>query len=133
MYSSYLKGTLRTTTQGTIPFLKYIQIFNGFSMVRHFIPNFSSSHWKWWKIDVLKNFAKFTGKHLCQNFFVNKVARPGTFFTEHIQATASEFFGPILPKLLVSKTTCFIHGILKYWVYVVLFRVGIILLQRFLL
>ena len=23
---------------------------------------------------VLKNFAKFTGKHLCQNLFINKVA-----------------------------------------------------------
>ena len=26
------------------------------------------------KIDILKNFAKFTGKHLCQNLFFNKVA-----------------------------------------------------------
>ena len=24
------------------------------------------------KIGVLKNFAKFTGKHLCQSFFLNK-------------------------------------------------------------
>ena len=24
--------------------------------------------------DVLRNFAKFTGKHLCQNLFLNKVA-----------------------------------------------------------
>ena len=27
------------------------------------------------KIDLLKNFTKFTGKHLCQSFFFNKVAR----------------------------------------------------------
>ena len=26
------------------------------------------------KKDVLRNFAKFTGKHLCQRFFFNKVA-----------------------------------------------------------
>ena len=26
------------------------------------------------KIDVLKNFVKFTGKHLCQSLYVNKVA-----------------------------------------------------------
>ena len=26
------------------------------------------------KEDVLKNFAKFTGKHLCQSLFVNKIA-----------------------------------------------------------
>ena len=62
------------------------------------------------KKDVLRNFAKFTGKHLCQNHFLNKVAglRPATlskkrfwhrckfwkiskntFFTEHLWATAS--------------------------------------------
>ena len=26
------------------------------------------------KIDVLRNFVKFTGKYLCQNLFFNKVA-----------------------------------------------------------
>ena len=33
------------------------------------------------KIGVLRNFAKFTGKHLCQTLFYNKVAglRPGLF------------------------------------------------------
>ena len=62
---------------------------------------------------VLRNFAKFTGKHLCQSLFFNKVAGLGlqlykketlaqvffcefceisknTFFTEHLWATASE-------------------------------------------
>ena len=60
---------------------------------------------------VLRNFAKFTGKHLCQSFFFNKVAglKPNIkketlaqvfsgefceiskniFFTEHLFATAS--------------------------------------------
>ena len=62
---------------------------------------------------VLKNFTKFTGKHLCQSLFFNKVAvlKPATllkkrlwhrcfpvkfcensknnFFTEHFWATAS--------------------------------------------
>ena len=34
------------------------------------------------KISVLNNFAKLTGKHLCQNLFFNKVAglRPATFY-----------------------------------------------------
>ena len=31
---------------------------------------------------VLRNFAKFTWKHLCQSLFFNKVATP--FFTEHL-------------------------------------------------
>ena len=32
------------------------------------------------KIGVLRNFAKFTGKHLCQSLYFNKVAglRPAT-------------------------------------------------------
>ena len=35
---------------------------------------------------VLKNFTKFTGKHLCQSLFVNKVAglRPATFFKKSL-------------------------------------------------
>ena len=50
------------------------------------------------KKDVLKNFAKFTGKHLCQSIFFNKVAGlaqvfscefckilKNTFFTEHLR------------------------------------------------
>ena len=39
------------------------------------------------KKNVLMNFAKFTGKHLCQSLFFNKVAglRPETFFTEHLR------------------------------------------------
>ena len=63
---------------------------------------------------VLRNFTKFTGKHLCQNLFLNEVAglRPATllkketlaqvfscefceiskntFFTEHLWTTASK-------------------------------------------
>ena len=29
--------------------------------------------------EVLKNFAKFTGKHLCQSLFFDKVYRPETY------------------------------------------------------
>ena len=37
--------------------------------------NFGSSHWRCSvKKGVLKNFAKSTGKHLCQSLFFNKVA-----------------------------------------------------------
>ena len=72
---------------------------------------------------VLKNFPKFTGKHLYQSLFFNKVAhlRPATlfenealvqlfscefskifkniFFTEHLQATASEQEGEWVKKV----------------------------------
>ena len=55
------------------------------------------------KKSVLRNFAKFTGKHLRQRLFFNKVAalRPkaceiceiseNTFFTEHLRTAASGF------------------------------------------
>ena len=47
------------------------------------------------KKDVLWNFAKFTGKHLCQSLFFNKVADPAKFLktaslTEHLRETASK-------------------------------------------
>ena len=55
---------------------------------------FRSSHRKWFlKITNLKNSAKFTGKHLCQSLFLNKVKCKfckifkNSFFTEHLQAT----------------------------------------------
>ena len=43
----------------------------------------------WWcsvKIGVIKIFTKFTGKHLCQSFFFNKVAglRPATLLKKRI-------------------------------------------------
>ena len=52
-----------------------------------------SSHWMCsLKKVVLRNIAKFTGKHLCQRLF-NKVV--GNFledlFTEHLKTTASDF------------------------------------------
>ena len=37
------------------------------------------------KKGVLKNFAKFTRKHLCQSIFFNKVAGAFFFFTEHLR------------------------------------------------
>ena len=38
------------------------------------------------KIGVLKNFAKFTGKHLCQSLFFNKVTglRPSTLLKKRL-------------------------------------------------
>ena len=62
------------------------------------------------KKGVLRNFTKFTGKHVCQSLFFNKVAGLGlkketlaqvfscefceisknTIFTEHLRTTASD-------------------------------------------
>ena len=66
--------------------------------------NDRSSHQRWAvRKGVLRNFVKFTGKHLCQSLFFNKVAETlaqaffcefskifkNTFFVEHLRATAS--------------------------------------------
>ena len=66
----------------------------------------SSSHRRFSKKkDVLKNFAIFTGKHLCQSLFFKVIKKEtlaqvvscefckifkNTFFTEHLWTTASE-------------------------------------------
>ena len=47
------------------------------------------------KKGVFRNFAKFTGKHLCQGLFFDKVASLAKFLrtpflTEHLRATASK-------------------------------------------
>ena len=58
---------------------------------------------------VLRNFAKFTGKHLCQSLCFNEVAgtaaqvfscefceiSKNTFFTEHLRTTASATNGTV--------------------------------------
>ena len=38
-----------------------------------------------YKKAVLRNFTKFTGKHLCQSLFFNKVARPATLFKKRLR------------------------------------------------
>ena len=45
------------------------------------------------KNGVLRNFAKFTGKHLCQNLFFNKVAglRPATLLKRETLAQVFSF------------------------------------------
>ena len=47
-----------------------------------------------WKKGVLRNFAKFTGKHLCQSLFFNKVAglRPGCFPVNFTKFLRTPFF-----------------------------------------
>ena len=59
-----------------------------------------SSHWRYSvRKGIIINFAKFTGKHLCQSlfflFFVFACEfceiSKNTFFTEHRQATASAY------------------------------------------
>ena len=71
------------------------------------------------KKGVLRNFTKFTGKHLCQSLFFNKVAGsacnsikketlPQVFFCEFYEISKNTFLqntsGRLLPTFLVSMT-----------------------------
>ena len=44
------------------------------------------------KKGVLRNFTKFTGKHLCQSLFFNKVAGPQVFSCEFCETSQNTFF-----------------------------------------
>ena len=82
---------------GSIPYL------HRFKRERHLMENRSSHQRCSVKKGVLRNFAKFTGKHLCQSLFFNEVAEAlaqvfscefceiskNAFLTEHVWATAS--------------------------------------------
>ena len=67
------QGTQKCTTRYAKPFLDILQQL---VIMKHknIYPKFRSSHRRCSvKKGVLRNFAKFTGKHLCQSFFFNKV------------------------------------------------------------
>ena len=92
------------------------------------------------KKGVLTNFAEFTGKHLCQNFFLNKVAGASnfikkealaqvlscefceicknTFYTEHHWVTASEHSVAIsfyIPKAILTSHFAYFKSYSECW------------------
>ena len=60
------------------------------------------------KKGVLKNFAKFTGKHLSQSLFFHKVAdlRPQAFFCEFCEIFNNTFFYRI-PLVAAAVSSCY--------------------------
>ena len=84
------------------------------------------------KKGILRNFTKFTGKHLCQSLFFNKVAKKGTlaqlfssefceiskntFFREHLWTTTSFkilylfFYDSAYLKLHICKHSCIVRS-----------------------
>ena len=55
--------------------LEYCQVFILQSIAKLFVLKYRNSHQRFSiKKSVLKNFAKFTGKYLCQCLFLNKIA-----------------------------------------------------------
>ena len=58
-----------------------------------------------WK-DVLKNFAKFTGKHLCQSLFVKKETLAQMFSSEFYEISKNIFFyrTPLVVESTIAYT-----------------------------
>ena len=61
-----------------------------------------------YKKDVLRNFAKFTGKHLCQSLFFNKVAGQACNFIK--KETLAQMFSCEFCE--ISQNTFFIEHLL---------------------
>ena len=62
---------------------------------------------------VLRNFAKFTGKHLCQSLFFNKVAGWGKLGSCYSKSTRYKRFlnwHKIVKKVVTVKTPFFVVG-----------------------
>ena len=57
-------------------------------LLRRWIVNRSSHQRYSVRKGVLRNFAKFTGEHLCQSLKFCEISK-NTFFTEHLWASAS--------------------------------------------
>ena len=59
------------------------------------------------KISVLKNLANFTGKHLCQSLFFNKVAgvRPATLLKKTLAQVFSSEFCEIFKSTYFHETS----------------------------
>ena len=94
---------------------------------------------------VLRNFSKFTGKHLCQSLFVCNFIKKetlaqlfscefcqiskSTFFTEHLKATASDMisrvFNILLRRLKIAIFVKIFKTIFKkeYLVYIILYNI----------
>ena len=66
---------------------KELQLYQKKAPVLRIYKNTRNSHQRCFIIKgVLINFAKFTGKHLCQSLFLNKVAGPRLMICEDLSA-----------------------------------------------
>ena len=101
--------------------LAFIDLFYRYHYIRYFFYSdcmwrrvyniYRTSHRKCsLKKGVYKNFANFTGKHLCWRSLFNKVAGlRDTYFEGHLQTTAST-----CNKILVEKIRAVFHIQIKF-------------------
>ena len=79
---------------------KFILKSNSFKKTRKIPKKTRSSHRRCsLKRGTFKNFAKFTGKHLCRNFFFNKV----TSYTLWKHQKTREYYKGVWPATLLKK------------------------------
>ena len=65
--------------------ISMLQLISSFNEVNFFLIEFRSSRPEMFcRKGVLKNFAKFTGNHLCQSLFFNKDLRPATLLKKRL-------------------------------------------------
>ena len=85
-------------------FLSVLVAYLTLEIYWNIVVTFRNSHWKCSvKKSVLRNFAKFTGKYLCQSLFFNKVAACNFIENETLKQVFSCEFCEI------SKNTIFIE------------------------
>ena len=75
--------------------MKYFQVFQG-SAIKNYVPNPERQKQPpvmfYEKKNVLRNFAKFTEKHLCHSLFFNKVAGLRTATLSKKETLAQVFY-----------------------------------------
>ena len=86
--SGYISDCLVSLTYGYFSWLKYFaKAQKQYSLTNFDTLGYRSSHRSYsMKKGVLENLAEFTGKHLCQSLFLNKVSglRPATLLKERL-------------------------------------------------
>ena len=102
--------------------LIYLRLYYSHRFITTFIKCRSSPPEVFCKKDVLRNFAKFTGKHPCQSLFLNKVADPRSaslskeslaqvFFCEFCEISKNTVFKRTLPVVASGNDNLY----LGYW------------------
>ena len=77
------------------------------------------------KKGVLKNFAKFTGKHLCQSLFFIKVAgmKPATLFKKETLAQVFSCEFCEIFKNKIFKNNCFCNSCIMFEIWVCIMKI----------
>ena len=101
----YIRPTKSLHTNVQFQRFLFLKNKNLTKMLKHFVSNTSSRPEVFCKKGVLSNFTKFTGKHLCQSLFFNKVAglRRNSYFYVTPKYHRLIFFSWKILKTTITK------------------------------